>query len=512
MKRDTSLLLLSLLIPFYALAGIPEGYYDAANGKKKAALKAALHAIIQPETLLTYGSGAGHTWTGFYTTDRMPDGQVIDRYSYDKRYFPASASEHSASAVSGMNIEHSFPKSWWGGANNNAYKDLFNLMPCEQTINSSKSNYAMGKVTNVKTTNGCTKVGTGPTSAGETANLWEPADEWKGDFARDYFYMVTTYSNLTWTSNGLDMLEKDDYPTMQQWAYTLLLEWSRQDPVDEIELARNDAVYGIQGNRNPFVDFPNLAEYVWGDSVDYAFNTNGTTTGGGGSGGDEPNPDFATLVDCTMTSGLDPFFVRTAEGEEGIVWTSTTKYGAVGNAYNIDGKTADEYLMVSLNLAMMQDAVLTFEHATGYNKTASVEDTYFQVLVSYDYDGVPEDATWLKLDAQFPPLPSSSSFSTFVSSGDISLASACGRPNVTLAFRYTSNSTACYAWEIKNVKVTAQEMTDALPLLAQEDDDDYGTSFYDEAHNAPTYDLAGRRVPAGTKGLVIRGGRMILQK
>lgn len=510
MKRNTTLLLLSILsltIPIYALAGIPEGYYAAANGKKKAALKAAMHSIIQPQKLLTYGSGAGHTWTGFYTTDRMSNGQVIDRYSYDKRYFSASDNEDEANAVGGMNIEHSFPKSWWGGTNNNAYKDLFNLMPCEKTINSSKSNYAMGKVTNVKTTNGCTKVGTGPTSAGETANLWEPADEWKGDFARDYFYMVTTYSNLSWTSNGLDMLEKNEYPTMQQWAYTLLLEWARQDPVDEIEIKRNDAVYGIQKNRNPFVDFPNLAEYIWGDSVDYAFNIDSSSTGGGG---DEPTPDFATLVNSSMKNGLDPFFVRTSEGEEGTVWTSSASFGAVANAYSIAGKTADEYLMVSLDLSMMEDVVLTFQHATGYNKGVSVESTYFQVLVSYDYDGVPEDATWHELDVDFPPLPSSTAFSSFVSSGDVSLARYSGMSNVTLAFRYTSNSSACYAWEIKDVKVTAHEVPDALPLIAEEDDE-FSTSIYD-VQSAVTYDLTGRRVPAGTKGLVIRNGKMILQK
>ena len=71
------------------------------------------------------------------------------------------------------------------------------------------------------------------------------------------------------------MLEKDEWPTLQRWAYELFLTWNRQDPVDDIERQRNEAVYGIQGNRNPFVDFPNLPEYIWGDSVDYAFDVNG---------------------------------------------------------------------------------------------------------------------------------------------------------------------------------------------------------------------------------------------
>ena len=497
MKRHTTLFLLSILIPYLAVASIPDGYYNNADGKKKAALKAALHNIIQPVTVLSYGSGPNSTWSGFYKTDRTSDNQVIDRYSYDIRYFTSTTD-----AVSGMNIEHSFPKSWWGGSSTpSAYKDLFNLMPCEKNINSTKSNYAMGKVTGTDKGNGCTKVGTGM-AGGKSTSLWEPADEWKGDFARDYFYMVTAYSHLTWTSNGLDMLEQDDWPTLKEWAYTLFLEWAKNDPVDEIERARNDAVYKIQSNRNPFVDFPNLAEYIWGDSVDYAFSIDGTSTGGGGGQSGDETPDFAVLVDQSMKSGLDPFFVRTYEGCEGEVWTSNSSYGAVANAYNA-GKEADEYLMLTLDFSMMERAVLSFQHATGYNKTVPVEDTYFQVLVSYDYEGVPEDATWIKLDAEFPPLKSSGGFTEFVSSGDISLAGCGGRDNVTIAFRYTSNSSACYCWEIKDVKITAYELPDALPLLAEEDS---------SPEQVITYDLMGRQVPHNTKGLVIRNGKKILQR
>ena len=320
-----------IMCSFYAITSmgaVPLEYYSSANGKKKAELKAALHSTIQVKKVLAYGSGAGKTWSGFYQTDRMADGEVRDRYSNDHRYFASGASAASASAVGGMNIEHSFPKSWWGGTENNAYKDLFNLMPCEQKINSSKSNYAMGKVTTVKTDNGCTKVGTGTTKSGTTKSLWEPADNWKGDFARGYMYMATTYSNFSWTGEGLTMLQQDAWPTLQPWAYQLLLEWCRQDPVDEIEVARNEAVYAIQGNRNPYVDFPNLMEYVWGDSTSIAFNLLTTVKASDiispdvpitpvdpdvpGGGDDEFQPEYdldgsllnidALLAECTGTS------------------------------------------------------------------------------------------------------------------------------------------------------------------------------------------------------------------
>lgn len=254
-----------------AMAGVPEGYYNKANGKKKEELKVALKSIIGNPTVLEYGSGAGRTWSGFYSTDRYNGNQVRDRYSNEVFYFSNTANANSASAPAGMNIEHSFAKSWWGGESNKAYKDLFNLMPCEQKINSSKSNYVMGKVTStVITDNGCTKVG--KTSVdGKTFNVWEPADEWKGDFARTYFYMVTSYSDFTWKTDGVNMLEQNHWPTLKKWAYELLLKWHREDPIDDIERERNEAVYLIQGNRNPFVDYPNLAEYIWGDSIEYAF-------------------------------------------------------------------------------------------------------------------------------------------------------------------------------------------------------------------------------------------------
>lgn len=298
MRNIFLLFILSFVISLTATADVPLSYYTRADGQKKASLKTALHNCIQPQSVLSYGSGGGSTWSGFYRTDRMADGEVRDRYSNDHRYFPANASASSASAVSGMNIEHSFPKSWWGGSSNNAYKDLFNLMPCESGINSSKSNYAMGTVTKVSVDNGCTKVGEGPTKNGTTRKLWEPADKWKGDFARAYMYMATTYSNFKWESNGLDMLQQDEWPTLQEWAYTLLLKWVREDPVDNIEIARNEAVYKIQGNRNPYIDFPNLAEYVWGDSINRAFDIYTTVkagqviTDGGGSteGGDKEDP------------------------------------------------------------------------------------------------------------------------------------------------------------------------------------------------------------------------------
>ena len=136
-------------------ADIPMEYYRSLDGLKGSDLKNAIHEIVANNVkMLSYGSGNNATWWGFYVTDRTDNNEVIDRYSYDVRYFGSRGS-----SVSGMNIEHSVANSWWGGTKNNAYKDLFELMPCESKINNTKSNYGMGVVVSGDKGNGCTKVG-----------------------------------------------------------------------------------------------------------------------------------------------------------------------------------------------------------------------------------------------------------------------------------------------------------------------------------------------------------------
>ena len=496
MKQHITLFLLSLLIPYLALAGIPEGYYANADGKKKAALKAAMYSIISPHTELGYGN----LWAAYENVDYLPatnsqgKHQVMDYYSDNVYYFVGNGT-----AVSGMNKEHVAPQSWWtGGTGVPVGNDLIQVIPSDSRANNAKGNYPLGEVKG-STTYSNPRMKTGRDANGDL--VFEPCDEYKGDFARIFFYVATCYPTVNW-QNRRDVnvsFRQENYPTLKEDILPMLLRWSKNDPVCEWEVTRNERAYGEQGNRNPFVDFPNLAEYIWGDSVDYAFSIDGTSTGGGGDV--DPIPDFATLVDCSMKAGLDPFFVRTYEGCEGEVWTSNSNYGAVANAYNISGKTADEYLMVNLDLSLATEATLTFQHATGYNKTESVKDNYFQVLVTDNYDGVPEDATWDLLDVTFPSLPSSSSFTSFVSSGDVRLDDYCGK-NITLAFRYTSNSSACYCWEIKDVKVTTHTDPDALPLIAED--------F--EPQKSTTYNLMGQIVPWNTKGPVIRNGKKILQR
>ena len=250
-------------------------YASSLKGLHKSDLKTAIFNNMQPEKIRSYGSGYNSTWWSFYYTDRIaPNNECINRYSDDKFYF---GNTNTSSAISGMNIEHSMPKSWWGGNENQAYKDLFNLYPSPTSVNSDKSNYPMCIVTDADSdkSNSYTTIGHSYIN-GKYQWCFEPCDFYKGDFCRGYMYMVTVYQNLTWSSgqsNGLETMDQNDWPTFKEWAYVLYLLWNEMDPVDEVEIDRNNTIYKeIQYNRNLFVDYPYLAEYIWGDSTDVAFN------------------------------------------------------------------------------------------------------------------------------------------------------------------------------------------------------------------------------------------------
>ncbi len=268
-KLGTFITLVGILCAVNAVADMPRDYYpDDLEGRNKGDLKTELHKLIKDHRRIEYGKYG--TWVVFRESDIRDDGTVWDMYSNIDRYFPASG------AAKGMNIEHSVPKSWWG--DDYPYTvdgsfDLHHLVPADADANSAKSNYALGEVDGTPAfNNGVSKVGK---ATGYSFNVFEPADEYKGDFARMYMYFVTCYQDYSWRSLGTNMFITGAYPTLNSYSQNLLLKWHRNDPVSRKEIDRNNAVYRHQFNRNPFIDYPQMAEYIWGDSVNFAFRFEG---------------------------------------------------------------------------------------------------------------------------------------------------------------------------------------------------------------------------------------------
>ncbi|MBD5250598.1 MAG: ribonuclease [Barnesiella sp.] len=263
--RSTSLLAIIIAAVASLSAQIPAGYYDRLNGKCGAELKNAAYEIISPHTEISSYSDLPRYF------------QVTDVYPESSRWWDMySDIELFAPSFRGLNREHSFPKSWWGGNTDiPAYIDLNHLYPSEAAANQAKSNYPLGVVANASFDNGLVKVGS-PVSGqgGGASKVFEPADEYKGDFARTYFYMATCYQNLTWKYTF--MVQSDLYPTLTPWAMNLLLEWAEKDPVSEKEVMRNEHVYMYQNNRNPFIDFPELANHIWGNRKTEPFKVDET--------------------------------------------------------------------------------------------------------------------------------------------------------------------------------------------------------------------------------------------
>ena len=247
-----------------AVGAMPGNYYQYAQGTADSTLKNHLGYIICCGKRYRYGSGSKKTWDAFFYTDRdTTDNRVLDMYSNNVRYFDPA---HPTASVSGFDIEHMLPKSWWGGDVNPAYCDLYHLVPGDYSANRSKSNHAPGIPADSSFNNGSFVTGSGAPYG--LTRVFCPADEYKGDFARAYFYIAACYGDsLEWIGSGEPgvAMTNDGWQEFRPWLRDMLLDWHRLDPVSDKEKARAVEVNKIQGNRNPFIDYPELVEYIWGN-------------------------------------------------------------------------------------------------------------------------------------------------------------------------------------------------------------------------------------------------------
>lgn len=240
-------------------------YYNAAGGIAGGTpLKLALHNIIKNHTPLSYND----LWNAFTATDSKSNGNVWDIYSF--RFSGAQPYEHShftdqcgqySQEGDCYNREHTWPQTYFNSTMP-MQSDLFQVYPTDGEVNGIRGNLPYGVVASAnKVTLNNSKRGASNTYP-NNSDVFEPIDSFKGDLARTYFYMATRYyteGNTNWTN-----WEMANGPDLTPAAITLLLNWHHLDPVSQKEVNRNNAIFARQGNRNPFIDFPEYADCIWG--------------------------------------------------------------------------------------------------------------------------------------------------------------------------------------------------------------------------------------------------------
>lgn len=241
----------------------PANYYNSAEGLTGNQLKVALHNIIKGHTSISYSQ----IWNAFWSTDNKGNGVVWDMYSDRPNgnppytyYLGQDQCGNYSSEGDCYNREHSWPQSWFNDQTT-PRTDMHHIFATDGYVNNKRGNYPFGEVQSASwTSQNGSKLGSSKTP-GYSGTVFEPINEYKGDFARAIMYMSVRYygEDSSWGSS--DMTTKSE---IKPWAINLLLRWNKQDPVSQKEIERNNAIYNdYQHNRNPFVDHPEYADMIW---------------------------------------------------------------------------------------------------------------------------------------------------------------------------------------------------------------------------------------------------------
>ena len=333
-------------------------YYQDINGKSGKALFDAVHVVAK----VGYSSlGYDGLWTAYQHTDLRDNGKVWDMYSDCSWTYKSDQCGSYSSECDCYNREHSIPKSWYGDTKSGPGCDIFHLVPTDGKVNGMRSNYAFGEVSSATYTFDGAKLGSaksitiinGNTIAGNegtsiscsASKVFEPRDEYKGDFARGYFGAMIRWANgdhQAFTDGDGGKIFSSSYTTgafgLTKYGVALLMKWHRQDPVSQKEIDRNNGIQQTQGNRNPFIDYPYLAEYVWGEKAGETLDlsklitaydsrfvlgqSDGSLEGGNSGNGNTGNED--PTEKCTIT-----WMVNGATYTTGNPTTSVNKGGVV---------------------------------------------------------------------------------------------------------------------------------------------------------------------------------------
>jgi endonuclease I len=362
--------------PFYLLPALlgnvttlnttSTGYYNAAAGLSCQALKTALYNITSTgTTVLSYTPGV---WNAYQTTDLTRNFAntadiIYDMYSnkgpgiaepYQFTFGTNQCGNYSGESNC-YNREHSMPQSWFNSASP-MVSDIHHVVPTDGYVNGQRGNFAFGPVgTATYTSQNGSKKGN-CSYPGFSGTVFEPINEFKGDFARMQLYMAVRYENViaSWQNNGNanDVLNGTSYQVFDDWYIKMLYDWHQLDPVSAKEIARNNAVYAIQGNRNPFIDSAQFVYKIWGcipgllpsnvpPPNPVVINVTNKCQNDATAKGKLTNPPLNTTIAITVNGAVTPYntvdssFVYFTNGV-----TSIGTYSVLVNYTNANGNTS----------------------------------------------------------------------------------------------------------------------------------------------------------------------------
>ena len=425
-KLLSALCLLFITTTMWAQPAGTGTYYQKANGKKGRELKTAMFNIIKNPSVVDYDS----LWYAYNISDKrtLDEQEIIwDMYSNISRYplytYPHGTGAGNTEGVKGIQREHSMVKKWFNPTDAPAsgtktyddvrpmYSDLVHVIPTDAVCNNNRNDLCYGEIADPAQVDwqsadgfskkskqgGCSTPGWKEQVENYAKKrVYEPNDEYKGDLARIYFYMATCYephylswmpirdddhrktgelfylsgnSCGTWDCEMFDAGD-DAYQPFAPWAFDMLMKWSKDDPVSQKEIDRNNVIWQLQGNRNPFVDYPGLENYIWGDKKEVAFEY-------GGELPEEPtsnNCEFAlnktTLgVDWSETDNFQSYWKRTPISFEKNGITFTYSYGMEGSKLYADESELRLYNYNTLTLTAHNNEITKVEFTLGTNNS-----------------------------------------------------------------------------------------------------------------------------------------------
>lgn len=259
-----------------AIAGVMPAYIcgksdDRWIGKSGGDLMREVALTHSPKSYFTLFDGEEGIFESLKITDGNQDGTAY------MNYFSSDELPYGKNGGPPSNLELLCIASpeWWKITSQNyidAGYDLLNMIPAPSGVRMIIGNCAPGSVTTAEYGNGIWCMGRGAVGPQEV-RLWEPPEVLKGDVARILMYMACVYPDgiLRYESCGgvvWGMTQEDGFTN----AYAgQLMSWHRADPPSEYETRRNEVLGKLQGNANPFVEFPMLAEYLWGNHKGEAY-------------------------------------------------------------------------------------------------------------------------------------------------------------------------------------------------------------------------------------------------